>query len=92
MIEYFINLVTSPSAILGLVASIVVLISMCFNTRTRKGELLMRGLNFIGSVLSVIYGSMLGPAGFGMIVLNGTLVVVNLLYLIKSIQNKKEQT
>lgn len=92
MIKYFINLVKSPSAIIGLIASIIVLVSMCFNTRTIKGELLMRSLNFVGSILSVIYGLMLGPDGFGMIILNGTLMVVNLLYLIKSIQNKKEQT
>ena len=84
MIEYFTQLVSSPTAIVGLVASLIVLVSMCFNTRTKRGERLMRALNFIGSIMSVVYGIILGPAGFGMILLNGTLVFVNLFYLIKN--------
>ena len=47
----------------------------------------MRSLNFLGSIMSVIYGIILGPAGFGMILLNGTLVFVNLFYLIKDDKN-----
>lgn len=84
MIEYFTQLVSSPAAIVGLVASLIVLVSMCFNTRTKRGERLMRALNFIGSIMSVVYGIILGPAGFGMILLNGTLVFVNLFYLVKT--------
>lgn len=84
MIEYFIQLASSPAAIVGLVASIIVLISMCFNTRTRMGELWMRGLNVIGSILSVIYGLALGPDGFGMLLLNTPLVFVSAYYFIKS--------
>ena len=83
MIEYFTQLVASPAALLGLLASLVVLVSMCFNTRTKRGERLMRALNFVGSIMSVVYGIILGPAGFGMILLNGSLVFVNLYYLIK---------
>lgn len=83
MSEYFKSLVTDPAALLGLLASLVVLVSMCFNTRTKRGERLMRSLNFLGSIMSVVYGIILGPAGFGMILLNGTLVFVNLFYLIK---------
>lgn len=84
MLEYFNTLFTDPAALLGLLASLVVLISMCFNTRTKRGERLMRALNFIGSIMSVVYGIILGPAGFGMILLNGTLVFVNLFYLVKT--------
>lgn len=84
MSDYFSSLFTDTAALLGLLASIVVLVSMCFNTRTRRGERLMRLLNFVGSILSVIYGIILGPAGFGMIILNGTLTFVNLFYLIKN--------
>lgn len=84
MSEYFTSLFTDPAALLGLLASIIVLVSMCFNTRTRRGERLMRLLNFVGSILSVIYGIILGPAGFGMIILNGTLTFVNLFYLAKN--------
>lgn len=84
MSEYFNTLFTDPAALLGLLASLVVLVSMCFNTRTKRGERLMRALNFIGSIMSVVYGIILGPAGFGMILLNGTLVFVNLFYLVKT--------
>jgi hypothetical protein len=87
MSEYFNSLVTDPAALLGLLASLIVLVSMCFNTRTKRGERLMRSLNFLGSIMSVVYGIVLGPAGFGMILLNGTLVFVNLFYLIKDDKN-----
>ena len=87
MSEYFNSLVTDPAALLGLLASLIVLVSMCFNTRTKRGERLMRSLNFLGSILSVVYGIVLGPAGFGMILLNGTLVFVNLFYLLKDDKN-----
>lgn len=83
MLDYLVESFTDPVALLGLLASIIVLVSMCFNTLTKKGETLMRSLNFIGSILSVVYGIALGPAGFGMIILNGILVIVNFYYLIK---------
>lgn len=85
MIEYLQSL-TNPVAIIGLVASIVVLISMCFNPSTKRGNLLMRGVNLVGSIISVVYGLLLGPLGAGMILLNGVLVFVNLIYLIKAVK------
>lgn len=85
MIEYLQSL-TNPVAIIGLVASIVVLVSMCFNPSTKRGNLLMRGVNLVGSIISVIYGLLLGPLGAGMILLNGVLVFVNLIYLIKAVK------
>ena len=88
MIEYFTQLVSSPVAVVGLVASLIVLVSMCFNTRTRCGELWMRGLNVIGSILSVIYGLALGPDGFGMLLLNTPLVFVSGFYFVRSWRNR----
>lgn len=85
MIEYLQSL-TNPVAIIGLIASIVVLVSMCFNPSTKKGNLLMRGVNLVGSIISVVYGLLLGPLGAGMILLNGVLVFVNLIYLIKAVK------
>ena len=46
----------------------------------------MRGVNLVGSIISVVYGLMLGPFGAGMILLNGVLVFVNLIYLIKTVK------
>lgn len=84
MTEYFTQLVASPAAIVGLLSSLIVLVSMCFNTRKRCGELWMRGLNVIGSILSVIYGIALGPEGFGILILNTPLIFVSAYYFIKS--------
>ena len=83
MSEYLKSL-TDPTAIVGVIASVIVLVSMCFNTLTVKGERWMRVLNLVGSILSVIYGVMLGAQGFGMLLLNVPLVVVNIYYLVKS--------
>lgn len=91
MFEYFNNLLTDPVALIGLLASIIVLVSMCFNARTVRGEFLMRIVNLVGSVVSVIYGILLGPLGAGMILLNGTLVFVNLYYIVKSLRIKENK-
>lgn len=91
MLEYFNNLLTDPVALIGLLASIIVLVSMCFNARTARGEFLMRIVNLVGSVVSVIYGVLLGPLGAGMILLNGTLVFVNLYYIVKSLRIKENK-
>ncbi len=88
MTNYFSTLLTDPVTGLGLLASIVVLISMCFNTRTRTGELMMRSVNLLGSILSVIYGVLIGVTGSGMVLLNGVLVFVNLYYLVKALKHK----
>ena len=88
MTEYFDTLLTDPVSIIGLVASIIVLVSMCFNPSTKKGNILMRSVNLIGSIVSVIYGILLGPLGAGMILLNGVLVFVNLYYLIVTLKHK----
>lgn len=87
MIDYLMSL-NNPVAILGLVASIIVLISMCFNPSTKKGNILMRSVNLVGSIVSVIYGVLLGSLGAGMILLNGVLVFVNAYYLIVTLKHK----
>lgn len=79
--------VQSPTALTGLFASLIVLVSMCFNTSTKRGELLMRILNGIGSIACVIYAIMLGPNGIGTFILNAILVIVNFYYMIKLLKN-----
>ena len=85
----YIRSLTDPASMIGLIASVIVLVSMCFNTKRRNGELLMRSVNLIGSIVSIIYGIMLGPSlGAGVILLNGVLVFVNAYYLIKCLRRK----
>ena len=89
MSEYF-NSLTQPPALIGVISSILVLVSMCFNPRTVKGETLMRSVNLVASIVSVVYGLMIGlTLGAGVILLNGVLVFVNIFYLWKI---KKDKT
>lgn len=87
MIDYLMSL-NNPVSIIGLVASIIVLVSMCFNPSTKRGNIMMRSVNLVGSIVSVIYGVLLGPLGAGMILLNGVLVFVNAYYLIVTLKHK----
>jgi hypothetical protein len=77
----------NPTAIIGLVGSIVILIAMCFNTRTEKGEKCMRTINLIGCIIYVGYGFLLGINGVGTVVLNSALLFVNLHFLTKTNKN-----
>lgn len=88
MIDYFKDLVCNPVALFGLLVSVIILVSMCFNTRTRKGELIFRATNLFGSAASVVYGFFLSIEGLGVIVLNGILIFVNMYYFWKSLKNK----
>ncbi len=76
--------------IVGIVATIFILISMCFKTTSFKGSLFMRILNIIGSVVFVVYGVLL-PA-ISTAILNGALIIVNTYHLIILIkENKREE-
>ena len=83
LVNYLTECFTTPVALIGLLASVVVLVSMCFNTKTRKGTFMMRIINLVGSILSTIYGLALGTSGIGVVLLNGVLIFINLFYLVK---------
>ena len=77
--------------IIGIAATLFVLVSMLFNTLSYKGSLWMRILNIAGSVVFVVYGVLL-PA-ISTAALNAVLIFVNgyhLIKLIKDNKNKKE--
>lgn len=67
--------------IIGIVATLLILFSMLFSTTTLKGDIRMRILNLVGSLIFVAYG-ILVPA-ISTAILNGALVVVNIYHLIK---------
>lgn len=81
--NYLTECFTNPAALIGLLASVVVLVSMCFNTKTKEGTFRMRLINLVGSILSTIYGLALGTSGIGVVLLNGVLIFINLFYLVK---------
>ena len=75
--------------IIGITATLFILVSMLFNTLSFRGSLFMRILNIIGSMIFVVYGILL-PA-ISTAVLNGVLIFVNGFHLIKLIKDNKKQ-
>lgn len=76
--------------IIGILATLFILVSMCFKTTSFKGSLIMRVLNLFGSVVFVVYGILL-PA-ISTAVLNAALIMVNGYHLIMLIKENKKQT
>lgn len=73
--------------IVGIIASLLILASMCFKTSSFKGTLAMRIINLIGSTVFVIYGIML-PA-ISTAFLNIMLVIVDGYYIIQLIKENR---
>lgn len=74
--------------IIGITATLLILASMLFVTTTVKGSIIMRILNLIGSAIFVVYGILL-PA-ISTAILNGGLVIVNTIHLIKLLKDNKK--
>ena len=70
----------------GLVATVLLVISLCFNTKTFKGTLCMRVLNLLCSGVWIVYGVLLGL--LATFVSNILCVLINLYYLILAVKNK----
>lgn len=74
--------------IIGIIASIFIVVSMCFKTTTFKGTIIMRIINGLGSIVFVVYGALL-PATATLIT-NACAFVINLFYLIKEIKDHRK--
>ena len=77
--------------LVGIFATVIILIAMSIKTTTYKGDVWMRIINLIGSVVFVVYGVLL-PA-ISTAILNAALVVVNIVHLVilKKEHNKELQ-
>lgn len=75
--------------IVGICATLFILISMTFKTTSLKGSICMRVLNIVGSVAFVFYGSFL-PA-ISTAILNAGLVIINTYHLVMLILEYKKQ-
>ena len=73
---------------IGLFASILILVSMSFKSSNVKGNILMRVINIIGSVLFVYYGFQL--TAYSTAVLNIGAIMINSYHLIMLIKNLKK--
>lgn len=67
--------------IIGFVASAFVLLSLLFKTNTRKGALILRSLNSLGSAIFIIYGFLL-PA-YSTAFLNIFALMINVYYILR---------
>ncbi len=74
--------------IIGIVATLFILTSMCFTTLSFWGSFWLRLLNIIGSTFFVVYGILI-PA-ISTAILNGALILVNGFYLIKLLIDRKK--
>lgn len=59
----------------GIVAGVLILVSMCFPTKTFKATFLLRVFNLIGSIVFLVYG-IIRPA-IATAVVNGGTIIVN---------------
>ena len=73
--------------ILGICATLLILVSMSCKTMTYKGSLVMRITNIAGCMVFTVYGFLLPAYSTG--VLNAVLIVVNTYHLIKLIRENK---
>lgn len=74
--------------IIGLFGSMLVLISMCVKSSDIKGNILMRIINTIGSIIFVYYGFALNA--YSTAVLNIGAIIINIYYIIMLIKNPKK--
>ena len=76
--------------LIGIFATLLILVSMLFKTSTIKGSIKMRVLNLIGSVIFTIYGCLL-PA-ISTAILNAFLIIINTYHLVLLLKEQKKQS
>ncbi len=72
--------------LIGIIATLFILSSMCCKTNSFKGALWLRILNIIGSAIFTVYGILLPAISTG--ILNGLLVIVNTYHLVVLLKTK----
>ncbi len=73
--------------LIGIVATLLVLGSMCCKTTSYRGSFWMRVINIAGSVIFVVYGILLPAVSTA--ILNVALIFVNITHLVFLIKGKK---
>lgn len=73
--------------LIGILATLFIIISMSCKTTSRKSAIMMRITNIIGSAIFIVYGILL-PA-LSTAILNGIVTVINIYHLILLIKDSK---
>lgn len=66
--------------VIGYIASVVIVLSLCFPTHTRKSTLMLRIINLIGSAFFMAYGILTNTIPTA--VLNGATIVVDIVQIV----------
>lgn len=74
--------------IIGLIATVLLAISMMVNTKNLKTVIMMRALNALACVAFVVYGLLL--SAYSTAISNGFIFFVDLWYLYKNMKEYKE--
>lgn len=72
--------------VVGILASILVLVSMCVKSSNNRGNIVMRIINTAGSIFFVYYGLVL--SAYSTAFLNIGAVIVNIYHIIKLVRSK----
>ena len=67
--------------IIGVLASILIFISMCVESHTLRGNIIMRIINTLGSLVFIWYGFVVHAYSTALLNIGAT--VINILYIIK---------
>lgn len=73
--------------IIGIIASIFIVISLAFNTTTIKGTITLRILNLVGSLFFIVYGICL--PSISTCIANVATVILDIIFMIKTIKSKE---
>ena len=76
--------------VIGIVATLFILLSMLFKTNTLNEDIRMRVFNLIGVIVFAVYGCLI-PA-YSTIILNICLIIVNTFHLVILLKQKKKET
>lgn len=72
--------------IIGILATIILVVSMAYNCNNRKTTLIMRSLNGISALLFIIYSIVL--CAYSTILSNLIILLIDIYYIVKTYKNK----
>lgn len=80
--------------LVGILASVLIVISMTFKTTTFKGTIIMRVINLLGSIVFICYGTFNnftegGRILWSTVLANVATLIINAIYIYKEIKEHK---
>ena len=72
--------------LLGIFATVLLVLSMAWCTRSRKGTIIMRIINFISCILFILYGLLL--SAWSTMLSNICICIIDIVWVIKAIKYK----